>query len=241
MEEEIDKLAMSYDDIEAALAKSKTHAQVVMAIMITWLCAGRVGDATQFRKEDFRLDKISDDTGFMKLRIVVRRGKAARLAQPHTIYTICPPQWATRLLAYLNEFEPTAPLFNRATAKSWGKLRAEITRVLRTNNKLFSQKALRRGALQTLAMNPSTDLATVRLFSGHTTDDMLLRYLNWGLHSNKQAAAGQKAALSLVGPTAEQQSTNTQARLPTAPPAQDTESSTDSDTTSSSDSSRLAE
>jgi hypothetical protein len=130
----------------------------------------------------------------------MRRGKAARLAQPHTIFTICPPQWHARLVAYLDRFSNEAPMFNRGTEREWGKLRSAITSALRINNKDFGHRALRRGALQTLAADSNVDLATLRTFSGHTNDDMLLRYLNWGLEANKLRVAGQQAAINLAGP-----------------------------------------
>ena len=200
MNETVNKPAMAYKDVDAALSTAQLDPQVSAAIIITWLCAGRVGDSTLFHKEDFVFSPISDATQFQKLRIIVRRGKAARLAQPHTIYTICPPQWRTRLMEYLDRFEPTAPLFNRGTDRDWAKLRTAITAALRTSNKEFGHRALRRGALQTLAADPSVDLATLRTFSGHTNDEMLLRYLNWGLEASKLQVAGQRAATNLAGP-----------------------------------------
>jgi integrase len=225
--ESVNKPAMRYADVEAALAASKADPQVQAAIMVTWLCAGRVGDATQFHKEDFVFDRISPATEFLKLRILVRRGKAAKLAQPHTVYTVCPPHWRDRFVRYLDRFAPNAPLFNRATEKDWGKLSAAINRALRANNKDFGQRALRRGALQTIAADETVDLETIRTFSGHTGDDMLLRYLNWGLEAGKRQRSAQKAALALTGASQPANRLETASTSSTASTATATNSSSD--------------
>jgi hypothetical protein len=95
MAEPVNQPAMDYAAVNTAVhaAMAANTLQAAVAIMLTWLCAGRVGDATQFRKEDFTFSCISETTGFQRVRIIVRRGKAAKLAQPHTIDSIVPPQW----------------------------------------------------------------------------------------------------------------------------------------------------
>jgi hypothetical protein len=40
-------------------------------------------------------------------------------------------------------------------------------------------------------------LSTLRLFSGHKSDAMLLRYLGWGIHAGEQKMLGEEAALKL--------------------------------------------
>jgi integrase len=199
MAEPVNQPAMDYDAVnkavQAALAKGRR--QVAVAIMLTWLCAGRVGDATQLRPEDFTFSSICDDTQFQRVSILVRRGKAAKLAQPHTIYSIVPPAWLTEIQALFATVAPTEPMFTRASEREWSKLCAEITEALRTANPRFGQRALRRGALQTLAADPTVDDATLRTFSGHTTDETLMRYLNWVLQSNRRTLLAQRAATNL--------------------------------------------
>jgi integrase len=199
MAEPVHQPAMDYAAVDMAVQAAKTagDSQATLAIMLTWLCAGRAGDATQLRKEDIVFSSICETTRFQAVRILVRRGKAAKLAQPHTIYSIVPPHWKAAIDEYCAAIEPSRPLFTRASERDWGKLSAAITTALRTAGPQFGQRALRRGALQTLAADPSVDLATLRTFSGHTGDDMLLRYLNWGLQSNRQAALAQRAARNL--------------------------------------------
>jgi hypothetical protein len=117
--------------------------------------------------------------------------------------------------------EPSAHLFTRATERDWGKLSSAITRALRTAGPKFGQRALRRGALQTIAADPQVSLETLRTFSGHTNDEMLLRYLNWGLQANGRAAEAQKAAENLFPQAAP-------AEPPAIPSDDDTHSTTSS-------------
>ena len=112
-----------------------------------------------------------------------------------------PLQWKALIDAHLAELPPTGPVFKRATEREWSKLSAAITQALRTADPTFGQRALRRGALQTIAADPAVDLATVRLFSGHTNDGTALRYLNWGQRAANRARCGQQAAAALF-PTA---------------------------------------
>jgi integrase len=199
MAEPVNQPAMDYDAVNKAVQAAMVagRRQIAVAIMLTWLCAGRVGDATQLRPEDFTFSSICETTQFQRVRILVRRGKAAKLAQPHTIYSIVPPLWLTEIKALFATVTPSAPIFNRATGRDWGKLSTAITTALRTANPQFGHRALRRGALQTLASDPTVDDATLRTFSGHTTDETLMRYLNWGLQSNRRAVLAQSAASNL--------------------------------------------
>lgn len=199
VDEPTDQPAMDYEAVDAAVKAATTdgNKQVASIIMMTWLCGARAGDISQILRKDVRFEPLVPGTTFQKVRILMSRGKAAKLAQAHTIYTIIPPQWRDGLADWMKDFAPEAPLFKRSSEVEWRKLSAAINKALQTTNRRFGQRALRRGALQTMAADPNVDLATLRCFSGHTNDEMLLRYLNWGMRANGRAQQAQEAARNL--------------------------------------------
>ena len=199
MAEPVNQAAMRYGDVKIAVeaAVAADDNEVAVAIMLTWLCAGRVGDATQFHCEDIEFAPIDQALRFQHVKILMRRGKTAKQADPHTVYSVVPPEWKATMDLYMEKRGKQQTLFTRATDRDWGKLSAAITAALRVAGEQFGQRALRRGALQTIAADPAVDLATLRTFSGHTNDATLLRYLNWGHESGKQAALAQTAARNL--------------------------------------------
>ena len=73
-----------------------------------------------------------------------------------------------------------------------------LNRALHDIDKKLSTRSIRRGSLQVMAMDPEVSNDTLRLFSGHTNDKMLLRYLDYGRPSGTNQEASRKAALNLV-------------------------------------------
>ena len=197
--EPVNQAAMDYTGVSAAIAAALAagDSEVAVAIMLTWICAGRAGDATRLHKEDLTFEPIPEVTNFLRVKVLVRRSKTAALRDPYTIHTLIPRAWKETLDAWSAPTKPEDPLFQRSTQTEWSRLGSAVTKALRTADPSYGQRALRRGALQTLAADPTVDLSTLRTFSGHTTDEMCLRYLNWGMRSSNRAHLGQEAAANL--------------------------------------------
>ena len=195
--------AATYTEVLAAVEACKDD-QIAMAIMLAWMCAGRVGDVTQLKKGEILFQQV-EETSIHRINfpvtpviVKVRSGKTVELAQPFTVHTLCPPVRRARILAYMATIASDDDLlFNRSDVKSQLKLSTAITKALRVPNPKLSQRALRRGALQTLAADPDVSLETLRTFSGHTGNPMALRYLGWSRYSGVQKKLGEQAAMNL--------------------------------------------
>lgn len=190
--------AINYEQICEAVKRCQDE-EVATAIMLTWMMAGRVGDVTQMKASEIFFLPSSTESTIQRLQFSVRRGKGVALSHPYSVNTLCPPAWQARLMSYLARFAPDQQIFNRSTPREETLLSQAITAALRAVDPNHSQRALRRGALQTLAADPKSTLATLRTFSGHTNDETLLRYLNWGKEATSMQVAGFEAARMLLG------------------------------------------
>ena len=161
-----------------------------VALVMTWMCAGRVGDVLKLQRREVTLAPDFATSGAVK--ILFCRGKGARFSQPYTVPTRCAEQWRPLLQQYLAERQPTDWLFPGGP-RSFGSL---VSMALRTANPAYSVRALRRGALQAMSQ-AGVSSETLMLFSGHKRVDTLMRYLNWGAESEQRATAARAAAAHL--------------------------------------------
>ena len=162
-----------------------------VAIILTWLCGGRVGDVLKAVQREVKLDHQFNRNG--KLKVFFARGKAAQLgSDPYHVPTVCPAPWRPILRQYLEQFGPREELFPGGP-KRFGSL---VNLAVRTVTPNHSVRALRRGALQTMARN-GVPLETLMFFSGHKSVDTCKRYLGWGEHAGEMAAQAQDAARHL--------------------------------------------
>jgi hypothetical protein len=151
-----------------------------------------VGDVLKTKRKDITLEQSFDTTGAIK--VLFCRGKGARFKQPYTVPTTCLREWRPLLRQYLDALSPEDWVFPGGT-RTYGPL---TSIALRSANANFTVRALRRGALQAMAIQ-GVDFATLRLFSGHTNDDTLKRYLDWGAMAGLMAQQARGAARHLAG------------------------------------------
>jgi hypothetical protein len=78
------------------------------------------------------------------------------------------------------------------------KRMTEMLRALRVANPSLNLRAMRRGALQTMALG-GTPAEVLMSYSGHTNVATLKRYLDWGRLLGTAATAGAEAARPLAG------------------------------------------
>ena len=169
------------------IMKSSLPTQIKACIILTWITASRVGDILKLRVTDLNIgrDRAVSIT-FMKGKTVAKRGA-------FTVSSHIPnlPNEAKEAVEYLMTAHATrsdSPLFPNIKG-------ADIKNALRTTtgDKLLEQRSLRRGSLQELAAQ-GMPLATLILFSGHTSTAMLLRYLGHGRKAQAQNASMVEAA-----------------------------------------------
>ncbi len=88
---------------------------------------------------------------------------------------------------------------------AFGELAGRCWKALRRTNSKLENRSIRRGALQTLTAAGATD-QELMLFSGHTTVQMLNRYLLWGsVGSHKKTVMTKHAEALQPTPIGEQQ------------------------------------
>ena len=224
------QVAATFNQVDLAVHRC-VDKQVSAAIMLAWMSAGRLGDITQMKRREVEFDETKPGSQMYRVTFRVRRGKGVAMSQPYTVNTLCPPRWRDMLIDYLNTFKTeTDRLFCRGNSKQERELSLAITRALRAADPTLTQRAMRRGALQTLAADPSVTSETIMSFSGHRSVDMLKRYLDWGrLFSNgRDRAVAAAANLFRQGPQEKAKGRRKRERKATF---------TDDETTSSSDSS----
>jgi integrase len=147
--------------------------QMKGCILLAWLSAARVGDVLKLRRADITLEGRT-------LTITWERGKTVAKRGPYTVSTQIPQAHLELMTQCLAHGGTTPTVFAAISGPA-------VKNALRqaTGDLSLEQRSLRRGALQLLAAN-GMPLSTVILFSGHTTEKMLLAYLGFGRHAKQQ-------------------------------------------------------
>jgi integrase len=161
-------------------------------LILTWLCAGRVGDVAKLKRHEVALESDFLQTG--RLKVLFCRGKGARFNQPYTVPTVCLVDWRSTLARYLEALDSPKAWCFPGGEKKFGPL---ANLALRCANPEFSVRALRRGALQRMAAAGATD-ADLMIFSGHKRVDTLHRYLNWGAEAAERTRRAEMLASNLA-------------------------------------------
>jgi hypothetical protein len=181
--------AMTAKAIDAAISQA-TDVATKAALALDWMCCGRMSDVMSIKRAEVELAENFQESG--EVVISFCRGKGARLSQPYAVATRCPPSWRPWLEQFITTFLPTEWIFpngHATTAK-------DASRALQEIEPGVTVRAIRRGALQTLA-NRGVNEADIMTFSGHASTDGLSRYLRWGLSNKERKDAGFKAAALL--------------------------------------------
>ena len=168
--------AMTPEIFEHTLA-AETRPQHRAALQLMFFTSGRVGCVLLLQKEDIT---FNSDTS---ITVTFRRGKGVKARGPYTVH-------GPRLhhhLAELRNFVATSPrrLF---TIKP-----EQMLETFRLHDRRMEARSVRRGSLQTMSL-AGVPLETLILYSGHTNEKTLLRYLGWGhaagARQKEMAAAG---------------------------------------------------
>lgn len=165
---------------------------VKMALMFSWLFAGRVGDVLQLETQNIKFDRSA-----CRLDATFYRGKGVEFSQPYTLSTSVPDDWAESLVDYRNEAlkrQSKTTCFFPKTVQNLGAL---VTEALRVVNADLGARAIRRGALQSMAKG-GIPIETLRKFAGHKRDSTTRRYLGWDEHIEAEHAEGREAARFLA-------------------------------------------
>lgn len=149
------------------------------ALRLSWLTAGRGGDILLLRPENVTVQGSTLSVNFV-------RGKTAKVRGPYTVHTTLP---APEFLVFLDEAKSAQRRWLFPQVKG-----AQLKEALRVVDPELEQRSLRRGAIQALAATGLTDEELLH-YSGHSSVQMLRRYLNYGLKSGEAAGRAARAAV----------------------------------------------
>jgi hypothetical protein len=164
---------------------------IVALVEACWVLGQRFGDFIQLAIADFQIKKLN-------VMITVRRGKTVKHTQPYTLLLQSESRVTENLMKVRAEAIRlgwvflTTPDNNPLTR---AKLSHRTSALLSLIDERLEIRSIRRGGLQHMA-SLRHELQHIRLFSQHRSEEMLLRYLNWG-----QAAEAQNDEILRVSMT----------------------------------------
>jgi hypothetical protein len=194
------QLAASVDDICLGVANS-TDLQSRVGLILQFYTAARVGDVAQLHVPDLQLDPVT-----RHVKVTIRRGKVIARRGPYCVNTYLSSDHYQELEAYLDkrvrelQLFPQAPtLFSYSVTQLASIMRTDLRTASPNSEKPLTTRAIRRGALQTMAKN-GVPVETLLTFSGHTNVNTLKRYLNFGRILSVEEAGARVAASFLAPP-----------------------------------------
>ena len=194
------QLAASVDDICLGVASS-TDLQSRVGLILQFYTAARVGDVAQLHVPDLQLDPVT-----RHVKVTIRRGKVIARRGPYCVNTYLSSDHYQELEAYIDkrvrelQLFPQAPtLFSYSVTQLASIMRTDLRTASPNSEKPLTTRAIRRGALQTMAKN-GVPVETLLTFSGHTNVNTLKRYLNFGRILSVEEAGARVAASFLAPP-----------------------------------------
>ncbi len=162
-----------------------------LTLLLMWFTCARPGCVMKLRRRDI---EFSSATHFS---ITFADGKGSRFGQIYTVPSVMPPDAARFVRAQLADLSPGDPLFPSDPPNAPRQRQARLLQILREVDPSLNLRAMRRGSLQALAA-VEPDLSKIRQFSGHTNDETLKRYLDWGKMARMRNEEAQHLAAALT-------------------------------------------
>jgi integrase len=172
--------AVDVEDINLAIS-SCGDLRTQVALVLQWYLGARVGDILRLRLENV----VVHSNNCLQVRI--DNGKVMAKRTPYTVHSFLPPAHSELLKEYYRRMEtltrdPKAPLFPTTgpphpLVVPWVLQQQRMRAALRMSNPTLNTRAIRRGALQTMA-KAGVPTETLMMFSGHTNVETLKRYLD---------------------------------------------------------------
>ena len=141
--------------------------------------------------------QTTKDDGY-KVQVNFRYHKVTAKLGALVVPTLLPAEWGEVVEDWLKQ-NPSEYLF---PIKDWKTAMEDLLQALRKVNSSWELRCLRRGSLCTMA-RAGVPYETLKLFSLHTNDLMMTRYLRGGLHAGERTQRCQAAAKHLHPPAEE--------------------------------------
>ena len=199
--------AASWASIQKAI-EEEPLSHIKVAILLQWLTASRCGDVLGLTLGDISLNQNLLDVTFSKGKgVLLRKGK-------YTVHTVVPTESLPLLTSHLAQVKrlqlkpqqkrSETEIFFSTNAIAENKRVQLMNRALKRADSKLSTRAIRRGALQAMALGtadlPPVPLDTLMSYAGHTRPETTRRYLDWsrlfgaGAQQERQAAAALAAS-----------------------------------------------
>lgn len=163
--------------------KLKKAYTALAVFSLWWACAARLSDIFVIHSNKI---VVGSENNTVQVTFVEGKGVKAR-GEPYTMMVVNP--FAVHLQKLIRERGHRKYLISPLQHT---ELTALFKVMLKAFDKRYELRSPRRGALQAMGMH-GTPLAVLRSISGHRSDAMLLRYLDWGrfaaVQSNAQVTA----------------------------------------------------
>ncbi len=158
--------------------------ELALFLIFMWAAAARPGCTLLLR-----LENIGTTETTVKMRFTEGKGVTMR-RRPYTVHSTLGEfhVWVQNALPRRRGY-----LFSQRRAP---KIRARALLLMRQSDREYEQYSFRRGAA--IAMHRSgVPVSTVRRFTGHASDDMTERYLEWGWYDLAQAQENAVSSMHL--------------------------------------------
>lgn len=197
----INQCAATLIDMEEAI-DTEREPQVRALLMLLWLTAARPGDLLQLRVRDLEMEPNG------RIQAMIRHGKAVKLRSVYTVKSSAEESpWREELSQFIARrtasADPDDLLFPGTNDMPKKMLMPAMLAAVRRSRADFIEPeytltAVRRGSLQCMAA-AGVELETLRGFSGHSSIEMLLHYLDYGKKAGVLSDRAAAAARPLAG------------------------------------------
>jgi hypothetical protein len=131
-----------------------------------------------------------------EISVLFRRGKVVGKIGPYTVNTQADLNWGSKLHAHLTATS-TPHLFHFPTIANRNDFMTQVRTTLRRQNTALDVRSLRRGAAQKMAAE-RVPYREIMKFTKHKDEQMLKRYLRFGMALSEEGTRATAAASALM-------------------------------------------
>ena len=172
---------------------SGTKLSTAALLSLSWVSTGRPTTFQYVKKEHLDTTPVYNEENKLiryDVKITFTHHKLAAKLGALVVPTSLPPEWMDKVFTWMEQTPDSPWLF---PMKNWKKYSESVTEALRTVDPTWELRHLRRGSLSTLARK-GVEYATLKLFSPHTDDRTLTRYLGGGKNAGANNQRAHEAA-----------------------------------------------
>lgn len=158
------------------------HGGLVIAILVAYVLGQRISDILQLKNTDLKWEEMGATPGptTLFLTITIRRGKVVPVIGPYALF-LPQGELATMLWSWASQRGNDVFLWSQSNSlKEREAVGIGVRDILKSVAPHLEQRSVRRGGLEHMARAGHSISLIRRLFSKHSSDSMLIRYLQNG-------------------------------------------------------------